>query len=156
MFASQTELCYRKTSVQESSSAGLVVILYDMLVNDLSKAIAAMGSGNIQSRSDRLKHAFAVLGLLEGSLDREKGGAAAESFSQFYAHVRSQLLAAQFLGDPQILEKQITLILDVQDAWRQADSGAASADGQYLTAQLDPVVGHSPAQESGDGGGWHA
>ena len=78
MNVSQSELSYPRAAVQAATSAGLVVILYDMLINDLRQAIAAMRAGSIEDRSDRLNHAFAVLGLLEGSLDRDKEAPAAE------------------------------------------------------------------------------
>src|SRR5208283_3043770 len=136
MNAGQAELCYRRAAAQQASSAGLVVILYDMLAGDVRQAIAAMRRGSIQDRSDRLKHAFAVLELLEGSLDMEKGGIAAANLSQFYRYLRRQLLAAQFNSDEQLLEKQIALIVDVQQAWRQADAEAVSRQMSRCTEAL--------------------
>ncbi|MGA9567408.1 MAG: flagellar export chaperone FliS [Candidatus Korobacteraceae bacterium] len=156
MNVSQSELSYRRAAVQAATSAGLVVILYDMLINDLRQAIAAMRAGSIQDRSDRLNHAFAVLGLLEGSLDRDKEAPAAENLSRFYAHLRRQLLAAQFQSNEQLLERQITLILDVQQAWRLADLRASSADERDLGVQINPCVAHPAAFETGDGTGWCA
>jgi flagellar secretion chaperone FliS len=156
MNVSQPELGYRRAAVQTATSAGLVIILYEMLIDDLSHAIAAMRAGSIQSRSDRLNHAFAVLGLLEGSLDRDKGGLAAESLSRFYTHLRRQLLAAQFQSNDRLLERQIALILDVQEAWRLADLRASSVDGRELSAQLNPRVAHPAAFETGEGPGWCA
>ncbi len=124
MSGSQAELCYRRAAVQNSSSAGLVVILYDMMVGDLRAAIKALRNKDVQGRSDRLKQAFAILELLEGSLDWEHGRAAAESLSQFYSYLRGRLLMAQFGSDDKLLEEQISLILDVQQAWRDVDAPA--------------------------------
>jgi len=117
----QTELSYRRASVQEASPAGLVVIVYDILASDLRQAIAAMRSGKIEERCAWLKHGLLALQLLEGILDLEQGGSAAHMLSRFYAHIRSQILAAQFSRAERILEEQIALILDVREAWRQAD-----------------------------------
>jgi len=137
MNANQTELSYRRASVQEASAAGLVVILYDILASDLQQAIAAMRSGKIEARCARLKHGLLVLQLLEGSLDLERGGSAAQNLSHFYAHIRSQILAAQFKCVESILEDQVALVLDVREAWRQADSGAGSHGVPHFAARPD-------------------
>ncbi|MFZ1136925.1 MAG: flagellar export chaperone FliS [Candidatus Korobacteraceae bacterium] len=156
MNVSQPEHSYRRAAVETATSVGLVVILYQMLIDDLSHAIAAMRAGNIQGRSDRLNHAFAVLGLLEGSLDRNNGGPGAENLSRFYAHLRRQLLAAQFQSNEQLLERQIALILDVQEAWRLADLRASSASGREQGAQLNPRAAHLAAFETGESTEWCA
>ena len=44
-----------------------------------------------------------------------------------HADLRQQLLAAH--SNEQLLERQIALILDVQEAWRLADLRASSANG---------------------------
>jgi flagellar biosynthetic protein FliS len=120
------ELSYRRVAVEEASSAGLVVILYDMLVNDLRRAVEAMHRGAIEDRSRHLKHALLVLQVLESGLDMEKGGAAARNLADFYACVRHQVLAAQFQNDFAILERQVTLILDVREAWCSPDTASKS------------------------------
>ena len=138
MNANQTELSYRRASVQEASAAGLVVILYDILASDLQQAIAAMRSGKIEARCARLKHGLLVLQLLQGSLDLEKGGPAAHDLSRFYAHIRSQILEAQFKCVESILEDQVALVLDVREAWRQVDSGAGSHSVPHFAAPPNP------------------
>ena len=141
MNANQTELSYRQASAQQASPAGLVVILYDLLVADLRQAIAAMRSGRVEERCDRLKHSLLVLQLLEGSLDLERGSLAAQNLSHFYAYIRSQILAAQFKREKSILEQQIVLVLDVREAWRLADCSATPLGDPNLAAQPNPSVG---------------
>lgn len=121
MNGKDTELCYRRVAVEQATSAGLCVILYDMLVGELRHAIVAMREGDIEERSRRLKHAFSILEVMDGSVDLQREGPAAKSLSQFYGFLRNRLLAAQFDSDDQMLEDQIRLILDVREAWRQAD-----------------------------------
>ena len=72
-----TELAYVKAAVENASSAGLVVILYDQLIKDLQGAIVAMQKNNVEERAAELKHGFLVLEQLEGSLNMENGGDAA-------------------------------------------------------------------------------
>ena len=118
------EHIYRRAAVQEASSAGLVVILYDLLAADLRQAIVAVRSGDIEERSRLLKHGLLVLQLLEGSLDMVNGGDAARNLSLFYACIRRQVLQAQFCQDQRILEQQISLLLDVRAAWQAVDTPA--------------------------------
>ena len=150
MYGRQAELCYRRAAVQAATSTGLVVILYDMLAGDLRQAITAMRKGKIQDRSNSLKHAFTILELLEGSLDLEKGGICAQSLSRFYNYIRTQLLAAQFNCDAKSLEKQIVLILDVQQAWRQADAEVILGDQSrcLVTPIADEQVLKSPERSA--------
>ncbi len=109
-------------AVQNARPAGLVIILFDMLVNDIRGAIAAIHAGNIEQRSAELKHGFLVLQQLEGSLDMENGGEAARNFAGFYSAVRAGLFDAHMKASKEILERQIELLLDVRQAWQQVEN----------------------------------
>lgn len=121
MSAGSAEMNYRTAAMQQATPAGLMVILYDLLTADLQRAIAAMEEGVIEGRSRYLKHALLVLQILQGSLDLSNGGTMEHSLWRFYAHLRTQIMAAQFRSDPAILQQQIVLILDVRGAWHQAE-----------------------------------
>jgi len=131
MPAGSADLSYRRAAVQEASPEGLMVILYDMLVEDLQRAVAAVQHSAIADRSRQLKHALLVLQLLEGSLDMQQGGAAARSLSAFYTYLRRAILDAQFGSNEEILSRLIDLILDVREAWRTADATSANGSGPY-------------------------
>ena len=133
---------YRRAAVEDASPAGLIVILYDLLVDDLQAAIHAIRGDDIEARSRNLKHALLVLQLLEGTLDREQGGAAARSLAAFYSYLRGQLLNAQFRNDDEVLTRQIALIFDVREAWRTIEKPRMAADvaitpSPVLTAPCD-------------------
>ena len=87
----ETEKTYLRARVQNASSAGLVIILLDMLIADLERAKAAMAEGSVEKRAAELKHAFVVLQQLDDSLDRENGGEAAQTFSSFYSAIRAKV-----------------------------------------------------------------
>lgn len=112
-------------AVQNARPAGLVIILFDMLVNDIRGAIAAIHTGNIEQRSAELKHGFLVLQQLEGSLDMENGGEAARNFAGFYSAVRASLFDAHMKASKEILERQIEMLLDVRQAWQQVENPAS-------------------------------
>jgi len=127
MRRTQTELAYLRATVQNASSAGLVIILFDQLICDLKRAITAMENRDVETRSAELKHGFLVLAQLQGSLDMENGGEAAVHFSRFYATVRAAMMEAHVKASPEILIRQIGILLDVRQAWQQADKTSLSA-----------------------------
>ena len=114
-------------AVENASAAGLVMILFDLLVNDLKNAIAAMETEDIEKRTAELKHGFLVLQQLQGSVDMENGGDAAKHFSAFYSSIRCKMLEAQIKKSPEILKQQIELLMDVRQAWQQVSTPAPAA-----------------------------
>jgi flagellar protein FliS len=121
MKKSQTELTYLRAAAQDATAVGLVIILYDLLVHDLEQAIAAFADRDVEKRAAEIKHSFLVLQQLEGSLDRENGAEAAKHLSGFYSALRSKILEAHIKASPEILKRQIELVLDVRQAWQQVD-----------------------------------
>jgi flagellar protein FliS len=113
---------YRRAATQQASVVGLVIALHDTLMGDLRRAADAIDKGDIQGRCDQLVHAFKVLQQLESMLDMEKGGETAIKVNRFYAHIRGQILLAQFKLSSAILHQQIQIVLEVREAWQQLDS----------------------------------
>jgi flagellar protein FliS len=118
MKRSSTERAYMTAAVESASAAGLVMILFDLLVNDLKSAITAMEARDIEKRTAELKHGFLVLQQLQESVDMENGGDAAKHFSAFYSAIQCKMLEAQLQKSPDILQRQIELLLDVRQAWQ--------------------------------------
>jgi flagellar secretion chaperone FliS len=121
MKKSQTELTYLRAAAQNATEAGLVIILHDLLIHDLEQVMTAFAERNVEKRAAEIKHAFLVLQQLEGSLDMENGGEAAKHFSAFYCALRSKIFEAHSKASPEILKKQIELVVDVRQAWQQVD-----------------------------------
>ena len=152
MKKSQTELMYLRAAAQNATSAGLVIILYDLLVNDLEQAIAAFVDNDVERRTAEIKHSFLVLQQLEGSLDRENGGEAARNLAAFYSALRSKIFEAHLKASPEILRQQIQFILDVRQAWQQVDKpnlGAESAVGEPVASIR--TAGRAMAAAAGGG-----
>ncbi len=135
-------IAYRQASIQQASTVGLVILLYDALAADLHRAIGAMQHGDIEQRCRHLKHGFLVLQQLDSLVDMERGGATARNLRRFYAHLRSQMLAAQFSQSPELLERQIAHLHEVRSAWQQVDAPAQ--------AQTAPVDSRHQAVNSGE------
>jgi flagellar protein FliS len=144
MSVKQTELSYRRAAVQNASSVGLIIILYDLLIQDLRQAMDAIDRRDIEGRATAIKHAFLVLQQLEGSLDHENGREAAENLSKFYAVMRARILQAHIKISSEILSEQVRLLLDVRHAWQQVDPANLAT-----VASSVPSAGTVPAATSG-------
>ncbi len=114
-------LAYRRAAAQQASVVGLVIALYDTLAGNLQRASEAMLRGDLEQRGEQLKHGFAVLTQLVTLIDTDRGGSTALHLQRFYAHLRQQMLRAQFEQDPAILDSAQALVLDVRGAWQELD-----------------------------------
>jgi flagellar secretion chaperone FliS len=119
---------YRASAVAGSSPVGLVVLLYEQLIEDLRCAVGAMRAQDVQKRSRELDHALQIVGQLQGTLNKEQGGEAARNLDRFYSLLRGRLLQAQLQISPEILREQIAVLLDLREAWLQLER-QTNADG---------------------------
>jgi flagellar protein FliS len=126
---------YRRAATQQASVVGLVIALHDTLMGNLRRAAEAIDKGDIQGRCDQLVHGFKVIQQLEFMVDMENGGETAIKIRRFYAHVRKQMLAAQFKLSSAMLRKQIEIVLEVREAWQQLDSSAIEGRSTYAPMQ---------------------
>lgn len=127
-------LAYRRAAAQQASVIGLVIALYDTLAGNLQRAAEAMLRGDLEQRGEQLKHGFAVLTQLSSLLDAERGGPTAAHLQRFYAHLRQQMLRAQFEQDPAVLDAARTLVLDVRGAWQELNLRSANGVEQFASA----------------------
>ena len=116
---------YQLAAVPSANSVQLVCMLYDTVVRDLTRAIKAIETGDVEARTSEVKHALLVLQQLEAFLDMENGGEAAVNLSRFYAISRAMIMQGQGKIDASLFQKQIVLFLDVRSAWEQANVRAA-------------------------------
>jgi flagellar protein FliS len=116
---------YQIAAVPGANSVQLVCMLYDTVVRDLTRAIKAIETGDVEARTSEVKHALLVLQQLEAFLDMENGGEAAVNLSRFYALSRAMIMQGQGKIDASLFQKQIALFLDVRSAWEQVNARGA-------------------------------
>ncbi|HEY1802296.1 MAG TPA: flagellar protein FliS [Terriglobales bacterium] len=108
---------YREAALRGATPVGLVVLLYEQAVQDLQRALTAIGQNNIQQRTREINHAIAILGQLNGTLDMENGGQVASNLRHFYEQAKNNLVLAQAQVSPEIIRGQITDLLELREAW---------------------------------------
>ena|ERR1700676_4657864 len=116
---------YREAGAHGATGVRLVVLMYEQMIQDLSKAAQAMEQNNIEYRTDRINHALDVLCVLEGTLDFERGGQVARNLEGFYKILRANLWTAQLHMSKEMLIGQITDLFALREAWAEVDRASA-------------------------------
>jgi flagellar secretion chaperone FliS len=139
-------LSYRTLSSRASSGVGLVILLYEQLVQDLRRALTALDSGAVETRSFELGHALEVVGQLQGRLDMQAGGEVAHNLDRFYSALSAGILDAQVKCSKPRLDGLIDDVLSVREAWLEVERNmlevtpgtqpAAVRNGRSEEAQL--------------------
>lgn len=149
---------YSQSSTRGSHPVGLVVKMYEAILEDFRRAIKAAGAGDIQARTVSLNHALQIIAELQSVLDRERGGEVSQRLDGFYNVTRSLITEANIRSNPEQLQKLIELYMPLRQAWKQveqeADAGklggmdpAGSANTQ--TVSTDQPSGNSSLEASG-------
>jgi flagellar protein FliS len=115
------ESAYREAAVRGASQVRLVIFLYEQVIHDLQRAAVAMEHGDIELRTKEINHAVTVIGHLQGTLDRERGGRVGRDLERFYRMARTRLMEAQVLVSREILNQQISDLLSLREAWVEVD-----------------------------------
>jgi len=108
---------YRAAAVRGADPLRLVIFLYEQVVEDVRRALAALRRGDIETRTREINHALNVIAHLQGTLDTDLGGEVARNLHRFYNLVRKGLVEAQFQQSAELLEEQIAQLVTVREAW---------------------------------------
>jgi len=139
------QLSYREVAVRGASPVGLVILLYQQIIEDLRRAVVACERNDIEARTREINHALLVLGHLEATLDTENGLAVAQNLTRFYRQLRAALVEAQALQSRDRIERQIALLMLVHAAWCEAERELALPAGTPAVAGASPGSDRSPA-----------
>ena len=129
---------YRHTDGHGANPIRLVILLYEQLIKDLQRALAAMEKNDIPLRTNELDHALRVVGQLQGTLDIQQGGEVAKNLDRYYYGLRASLLNAQISILPAELHKQIKILLELREAWVQVERAMPPAG--ELTSPTAPIM----------------
>jgi len=125
---------YRRSSTQGVNRVGLVVRLYDAIIEDLRRAREAIGSGEIERRVAAVNHALLVLAELESVLDHQRGGQVARHLGGFYRVTRAMIVEANIrASDPQFA-RLMDLFFPVRQAWQEAERDFARREQDAVPA----------------------
>ena len=140
---------YREAVVRGASPLRLVICLYEQAIDDLRRAGLALEKGDIEERTRKINHALLVIAQLQRSLDMERGGRVAKNLEWFYNLVRAGLFEAQVRQSPSILERQISQLALVREAWQEVERATAAPEPSPKKSE-SPAPPNSSPTSSGD------
>jgi flagellar secretion chaperone FliS len=118
---SDATLSYQQASARGATPIGQVIALYDTILRDFVRALAALQGGDVETRVFELNHSLLVIAHLQSVLDHERGGEAAKYFDRFYSITRGMIVEANIRATPESLEELINLFGGFREAWFQAE-----------------------------------
>lgn len=112
---------YRKvgvaTSVVDADPHKLVSLLLGGACERIRLAEACMAQGDQARKGKAIGEVCAIVGHLNGSLDREAGGDIADGLSSLYDYVMQRLTEANLHNDPGALHESLELLVEIESAW---------------------------------------
>ncbi|MFC7496457.1 MULTISPECIES: flagellar export chaperone FliS [unclassified Nocardioides] len=117
---------YLAASVSTASPAQLLVMLYERLVMDVSRAADALRSGEPSQAHTPLLHAQEIVLELNASLD-VKAWEGAKGLASLYDYLHHELVKANMGKDLKITEFCLHTVTVLRDTWREA-AGAVLAE----------------------------
>jgi len=140
---------YRQTAIAGASPVRLVILLYEQMIQDLTRAVQAIERNQIERRTREINHALTVLGYLQSTLDMERGRDVARTLVRFYSSIRAGLFRAHAQASKQVLGDQIACLLQVREAWLQVENSAT-------IPELPPLDTQSTDRSDKPGSVWEA
>jgi flagellar protein FliS len=118
---------YVASSVDTMSPGRAIVALYDRMLIDLDRAVAALAIDNVAAAHRELVHAQEIVAELHLALDVEAWEAAA-GLADLYRFVHAELIAANVEKDPSRIAACRELMRPLRDAWNQIVNVAPGGD----------------------------
>jgi len=121
MSARDSAFAYLHAAAVSASPVGQVVALYDTILRDLRRALAAIEAKEIEPRVNATNHAMTIIGELQGVLDFEHGGEAAKNLNAFYEVMRAGVMQASIANSREQCEELIACFTRVRAAWAKIE-----------------------------------
>ena len=112
---------YRETAAENATAVGLVVLLYERLIQDIHNAASTISDKDMDARVAHLNHAFLILQQLQGTLNFDAGPTVARQLDRFYDLVRAKLLEGQIRQSKDLLLEQARLLAEVKETWVEVE-----------------------------------
>jgi len=108
---------YQEQTVRGANPVRLTIVLYDQLIQDVSRAAEALIDARIEECAQQIGHAVAVIGYLQATLRQDTGRDVARNLGRFYTMLRERLMEAQVRSSRQILAELQQQLAEVRAAW---------------------------------------
>ena len=108
---------YFNTTATTTSPGDVIIMLYDGAISFLERAKQKIIEKDYAQKGILISKAMDVIGELDGSLNIDKGGNLAENLHSLYFFCNTHLLQANLKMDTEKIDKVITILTDLRDAF---------------------------------------
>jgi flagellar protein FliS len=123
-----------------ADGVGIVILLYEGVINFNNISRAAIESNDVEARSIHINKSMAIIGELNDALDMEVGGEIATNLRGLYSYIMEELMKASLNNDPAPLDLVNTLICELKQGWEGIKDGSTekinTVDSDSLSATL--------------------
>jgi flagellar secretion chaperone FliS len=139
---------YRQVSATGVNPAGMIVKLYDRILEDFRRADEAISVNDIKGRVTSLNHALLIIAELDSVLDFERGGIVAQHLHGFYSVTRGLIVEANARTSAEQIARLVNLYTPLRHAWQQVEQDVAQHKVQLPAGNRFPEARQRPMVES--------
>jgi flagellar protein FliS len=139
---------YRQVSATGANPAGMIVKLYDRILEDFRRADEAISVGDVKERVTSLNHALLIIAELDSVLDFERGGIVAQHLHGFYSVTRGLIVEANARTSASHIQQLVDLYMPLRQAWQQVEQDVAQQKIQLPAGNRFPEVRPRPAVDT--------
>jgi flagellar secretion chaperone FliS len=110
---------YSNTGVQTADQGKLLLMVYDVAINNLIDAQKMIAEGNFAEKGMKMDKALRAVGELRNSLDMEKGREIADSLDKLYDFMIRRMREANIKNDLAHLDVVVKILEDLRGTWQQ-------------------------------------
>ncbi len=151
MTQSYSALSAYQAASKMTTSLGAVVLLYDGMIKEVSKAKAAIAEERIEDRFNATQKACKILLGLQSHLDFERGGDVSLMLDQFYHTIFRDLQQINMKNSAELCDDVITALGEVRTSWAQlAENEQRTGSPDGAQDQRQPAQGGQAAAKGPD------
>ena len=111
---------YQQTQIQTASPEKILIMLYDVAIQFLNKALKYMQENNIQETHNNIIAAQRIITEFMNTLDVEAGGDVCKNLYSLYEYLHYRLVQANINKNPDMIEEVLRHLKDLKSTWEEA------------------------------------
>ena len=108
-----------RTRAEVASPYRLVAIMYENLIDNLSRAAGAIERSDVAARGESIGKCMDILGALSEALDHEVGGEMSLNLAKIYQYCNGRLLEATRSNTVEPIDEVMDLTSKIKESWDQ-------------------------------------
>jgi flagellar biosynthetic protein FliS len=108
---------YSKTAIHGAGSVRLAIVLYEQIIQDISRADDALAHRRSEQCATEISHALAVIGYLQATVCQNGTRDVIRNSDGFYTNLQENLIEAKVRSSRQILARLQPQLMELREAW---------------------------------------